>query len=53
MPTKRILCVDGDESVRDLLTTLLGLSDLEAVSTPAVGAALRMMERERFSLYPR
>lgn len=51
MPIKRILCVDDDESLRDLLTTLLGLSDLEAVSTPDVGSALRMMERERFSLY--
>ncbi len=51
MPTKRILCVEDDESTRELLTTLLGLSDLEAVSTPDVDAALRMMEGERFSLY--
>ena len=51
MLTKRILCVDNEESIRELLTTLLGLSDLEAVSTPDVDAALRMMEGERFSLY--
>ncbi len=51
MPTKRILCVDDDESIRNLLTTMLGLSDLEAVSTPDVDGALRMMEREQFSLY--
>ncbi len=51
MPTKRILCVDDDESTRELLTTMLGLSDLEAVSTPDVDGALRMMEREQFSLY--
>ena len=51
MPTERILCVDDDESIRNLLTTMLGLSDLEAVSTPDVDGALRMMEREQFSLY--
>lgn len=51
MPIKRILCVDDDESIRDLLTTLLGLSDLEAVSTRDAQGALRMIEREQFSLY--
>lgn len=51
MPTKRILCVDDDESTCDLLTTMLGLSDFEAVTAPNVVEALRMMEREPFSLY--
>jgi len=51
MPTKRILCVDDDESICELLTTMLGLSDLEAVSTRDVDGALRMMQNERFSLY--
>jgi DNA-binding response OmpR family regulator len=51
MLTKRILCVDDDEDTRDLLTTLLDLSDLEAVSTPDVDGALRLMEREQFDLY--
>ena len=51
MLTKRILCVDDDESTRDFLTTLLGLSELEAVSTADVDGALRLMEREQFGLY--
>ncbi len=51
MPTRRILCVDDEESIRELLTTLLGLSDLEAVTVSDVGEALRMMENEGFSLY--
>jgi len=51
MPTKRILCVDDDESIRDLLTAMLGLSDFEAVSVSDVDGALRMMKDERFSLY--
>lgn len=51
MPSKRILCVDGDESICDLLTTMLGFSDLEAISVPHVKEALELMKRERFSLY--
>lgn len=46
MPTKSILCVDDDESSRDLLTTMLGFSDLEAVSVSNVGEALGLMKRE-------
>ncbi len=51
MPTKRILCVDDDESIREMLTALLGLADLEAVSVSDVDKALHLMESERFSLY--
>ena len=51
MPTKRILCVDDDESTCELLTTMLGLSDLEAVGVSDVNEALRLMETEQFSLY--
>jgi len=51
MPTERILCVDDDESIRNLLTTMLGLSDLEAVGVSDVNEALRLMETEQFSLY--
>ena len=51
MSTKRILCVDDDESTCEMLTAMLGFSDLEAVSVPNAGAALRLMERERFDLY--
>lgn len=51
MPTKRILCIDDNEDTCFLLTTMLGRSDLEAVSTGDVAEALRLMEREPFSLY--
>jgi DNA-binding response OmpR family regulator len=34
-----------------MLTTLLGRSDLEAICVTDVTEALRLMERERFSLY--
>ena len=51
MPVYRVLCVEDDEDTRDMLETRLGLSDFEAVVAPDMGAALRLMERERFDLY--
>jgi DNA-binding response OmpR family regulator len=51
MPANRILCVEDDADTRDMLKTKLGLSDIEAVVAPDAEAALRLMERERFSLY--
>ena len=51
MPTERILCVEDDADTRTLLTTMLGFSDLEAVSVPGVEEALPLMKDERFSLY--
>ncbi len=48
---KRILCVDDSEDTRLLLTAMLGMADLEAISVADVGEALEMMEREPFSLY--
>ena len=51
MPASRVLCVEDDEDTRDMLKTKLGLADFEAVVTSDVGTALRLMERERFSLY--
>ena len=47
----RILCIEDNEDTRELLTTMLGLSDLEAVAVPAAAEALRLMEGEQFSLY--
>jgi CheY-like chemotaxis protein len=47
----RILCVEDDEDMRELLTTLLGFSDLKAVAVRTAAEALRLMEAERFSLY--
>ena len=51
MPTNRVLCVEDDADTRSLLKTMLGFSDLEAVVAPDLDAALRLMEREQFSLY--
>jgi two-component system, OmpR family, phosphate regulon response regulator PhoB len=51
MTAKRVLCVEDDEDTRDMLKTMLGYSDFEAVVAPDMEAALRLMERERFGLY--
>jgi DNA-binding response OmpR family regulator len=51
MTANRVLCVEDDEDTRDMLKIKLGYSDLEAVVAPDTKAALRLMERERFSLY--
>jgi CheY-like chemotaxis protein len=51
VPTKQILCIDDNADTCELLTTILGRSDLEAVSALGVDEALRLMEGERFSLY--
>jgi two-component system phosphate regulon response regulator PhoB len=48
---KRILCVDDDQDTRDLLTTMLGSSGLEAICVRDVAGALRLMETGRFSLH--
>ena len=51
MQAKRVLCVEDDADTREMLKTMLGFSDLEAVAAPDADTALRLMERERFSLY--
>ena len=51
MSAIRVLCVEDDEDTREMLEVRLGLSDYEAVVAPDAGAALRLMERERFDLY--
>ena len=51
VPSLRILCVDDDEDTRSLLEHLLGFADLEAISVQDTEAALRLIEKEQFSLY--
>lgn len=51
MQARRVLCVEDDEDTRDMLKFKLGLSDFDAAVAPDVHSALRLMERERFSLY--
>lgn len=47
----RILCVDDDNDTLDLLKQLLGLSGFEAIGVQEAETALRLIEKERFSLY--
>jgi len=51
MKANRILCVEDDADTRVLLKKILGRSDFEAIIAPDEKAALRLMEREQFSLY--
>ena len=47
----RILCVDDNDDTCFLLKTLLGTSDLEAVTAPNTKEALRLIEKEQFDLF--
>ena len=51
MLTNRVLCVEDDADTGTFLKTKLGFSDFEAVVASDMDAALRLIERERFSLY--
>ena len=51
MTANRVLCVEDDADIRDMLKTMLGFSDVECVGVPDADAALRLMGRERFNLY--
>jgi len=51
MTANRVLYVEDDADTRDMLQTMLDYSDFEAVGAADLDAALRLMERERFSLY--
>lgn len=51
MEANRVLCVEDDADTRTFLKAKLGFSDFEVVTAPDADAALRLMERERFSLY--
>jgi CheY-like chemotaxis protein len=48
-PVKRILLVEDDPDVRDVLAFLLGKEGYEVRPAPSLGAA--MAQRERFDLY--
>ena len=51
MSSAPVLCVEDDADTRDLLKSLLEFSGIEAAVAPDAGAALRLIEVERFSLY--
>ena len=50
-PSLRILCVEDDKDICELLTTSLGFYSFEAVCVPDVAAAHALMGREQFRLY--
>jgi DNA-binding response OmpR family regulator len=47
----RILCVEDDGDICELLTTTLGFHSFEAVCVPDVAAAHALMGKEKFRLY--
>lgn len=48
---KRILCVDDNEDICEMLVLYFREADIEAVSTMSVTEALNLVERENFDLY--
>jgi len=47
----KVLCVDNDEDSREMLSTLLGLSRIEAKAIGTASEALSLIQVERFDLY--
>jgi two-component system OmpR family response regulator len=47
----RVLYVDDDEDSRDMLSTLLGFSRIEAKAVATAAQALSLIQAERFDLY--
>jgi len=50
-PRPRVLCVDHDEDSREMLSTLLKISRIEAKAVGTAAQALSLMQEERFDLY--
>ena len=50
-PLPRVLCVDNDEDSREMLSTLLGFSQIEVKAVATGAQALSLMQAERFDLY--
>jgi DNA-binding response OmpR family regulator len=50
-PRPRVLYVDDDEDSRDMLSTLLGFSRIEAKAVATAAQALSLIQAERFDLY--
>ena len=47
----RVLCVDDDQDSREMLSTLLGFSSIEAKAVGTAAQALLLVQAERFDLY--
>jgi DNA-binding response OmpR family regulator len=50
-PSLRILCVEDNADICELLTTTLGFCSFEAVCVPDVTGAHALMSKEQFRLY--
>jgi DNA-binding response OmpR family regulator len=50
-PRPRVLCVEDDEDSREMLTTLLSHSLIEAKAVGTAAQALSLIKAERFDLY--
>ena len=50
-PSLRILCVEDDADICEVLTATLGFYSFEAVCVPDVAAAHALMGKEKFRLY--
>jgi two-component system, OmpR family, response regulator len=50
-PRSRVLYVDDDEDTRDMLSTLLRFSLIEAKAVGTAAQALSLIQAERFDLY--
>jgi DNA-binding response OmpR family regulator len=50
-PRPRVLCVDDDEDLREMLSILLKISRIEAKTVKTAAQALSLMQEERFDLY--
>ena len=50
-PNPRVLYVDGHEDSREMLSTLLGTSRIEAKAVATAGDALSLIREERFHMY--
>jgi len=48
---QRILCVDGNPDIREMLTTLLGAAGYEATSVATEQDATRFIARDHFDLF--
>ena len=48
---KRILCVEDDDDVCSMITSLLGLLGYEVVSAGSMSQALTKIDNEQFDLY--
>jgi DNA-binding response OmpR family regulator len=50
-PRPRVLYIDDDEDTRDMLSTLLRFSRIEAKAVGTAAQALSLIQAERFDLY--